>query len=85
MQDMTYSPIYQYTAVLAWRAAAGNHVDATREFRICLQEARYKLPSNPHEYVAEWGPRLGDDGVVEGCAHNSGRHRVLTDRHGYCC
>lgn len=43
------------------------------------------MPANPHEYVADWGPRLGDDGVIEGLASNSGRHRVLTDAQVTAC
>jgi hypothetical protein len=85
MQHMTYPPVYQYTAGLAWRASSGNLVDATAEFRKRLQAAHYDLPSNPGEYVQIWGPRLGDDGVVEGCAHSSGRHKVLTERQVTAC
>jgi hypothetical protein len=85
MQNMTYPPIYQYTAGLVWRMYYDKPAEATRAFCDHLHAAGYKLPANSHEYVADWGPRLGDDGVIEGLASNSGRHRVLTDAQVTAC
>lgn len=85
MQNMTYPPIYQYTAGQVWRTCHGNADDATTEFRLRMRAAQYEPPKNAKEYVQTWGPRLGDDGVIVGEASNSGRPRVLTDRQVTAC
>lgn len=79
MQNMTFPPVYQYAAGLAWRAAKGSETKALTAFCKQLKAARYELPTNPLEYLKTWGPRLGGNGLIEGYAWHSGRPRSLTD------
>jgi hypothetical protein len=74
---MTLTTAHQYGAGLCFRAESGKLDAATTRFCKLVQEAGFKLPSNPKKYVQEWGPRLGDDGTIESHAQESGRISTL--------
>jgi hypothetical protein len=75
---MTHPTLYKYAAGLAWKRKKGNAAAATTAFHKYLLEAGYELPTNPHEYVTTWGPRLHDNGEIEDHASNRGRPKTLT-------
>lgn len=82
---MTLSPAHQYAAGLAWRNANGDPQQAAALFTSTLRGAKLELPRDPKSYVAKWGPRLGDDGWMQGRASQSGRKRALTEAQIECC
>lgn len=76
---MTLTNVHQVAAGLSYRRAAGDINAATSHFTDELRAAKFDLPSNPQQYVAQWGPRLRDDGTIDSRATLSGRKRKLTD------
>lgn len=76
---MTLEKCLQYAAGLAYRAHKPDLHAATDHFTSLIEQANFQLPTNAHDYVEYWGPRLNDSGEIESHASLSGRHRVLTD------
>lgn len=82
---MTLPDVIKYAAGLAYRAASGVIIDAAQAFRTLVLNAKYSLPANCYDFVAYWGPRLGDDGQLHSHASHSGRHPRLTDEQARVC
>lgn len=69
------------TAGLAYRIAKGNITQAVHWFNNTLESANLPKPANAWDYVGLWGPRLDDDGRVEGRSELAGRPPKLSPQH----
>lgn len=78
---MTLSLTLRVTAGLAWRTCLGVLATSVAWFLTTLNNARLKAPSNPWEFVATWGPRVGDDEDLAGRARLAGRLGMVSPQH----
>lgn len=75
---MTLSVGVKAAAGLAYRAHPHDAAAQVAAFRTLLTDANLTVPTNPHQFVATWGPRMDDDGNIARPAAHSGRPPKLT-------
>lgn len=78
---MTLPDVYKYAAGLAWRVTGDTLSEAVTWFSNTLTAAGYQLPANTYIYVEKWGPRLGQEGTIEGHETHAGRPAQITSGH----
>ena len=76
---MTHSITHQVLAAVWYRKANGNVRRAACALKSDLQALQLQMPTNCEEYVKTWGPRMRDDGSIEGHAQHSGRKPELSE------
>lgn len=75
---MTFAVTHMVLAGVHYRKAGGNVQQAARGLASELQALHMPVPANCETYVRTWGPRLRDDGSIEGHAQLSGRRPGLS-------
>ena len=78
---MTLTDVYKYAAGLAWRVTGDSINEAVTWFSNVLTTAGFPLPANTYNYVEKWGPRLRQDGSIEGREAHAGRPAQLSSWH----
>lgn len=76
---MTFSVTHLVLAGVHFRLAGGNVQQAARALRSQLKELQLPVPADCGAFVENWGPRLNDDGSIDGHAQLSGRKPRLSE------